>query len=135
MKTSGGRVDAGSVVESKLETWALFAEIAGAPGMVVSVIYLRLQISDDTKLLRSQAHYNALSLAQRPLEMMVYNESLAGVVTQCDANPDACFKSLVRTKPGYVRLWKETAAAFDEPFRSYAVQEFERLPAPATGER
>ena len=47
-------------------------------GSNVSVIYLGRQINDNTKLLRSQAHYNALSLAQKPLEMMVENESLAG---------------------------------------------------------
>ena len=32
-------------------------------------------------------HFNALSLAQRPLEMIVDNESLAGVVTECDEHP------------------------------------------------
>jgi hypothetical protein len=145
----------------KLEGWALVAEIGGAVAVIVSVIYLGRQINNNTKLLRSQAHYNALSLAQKPLEMMVENESLAGAVTECDANPngvaattwarcanyyfmqfnsweypqqlwvgaDAYFKTLVQTKPGYVRFWNEMETAFDEPFRSYATQEFRRRAA------
>lgn len=72
----------------ELENWARIAEMAGAIAVVVSVIYLAMQISANTKLLRSQAHYNAPSLAQRPLEMMVDNESLAGVVGLCDTNPN-----------------------------------------------
>jgi len=103
--------------------------------------------------------------------MMVENESLAGAVTECDANPDgvaattwqrcanyyfmqfnfweyvyyqnrdssipqqlwvgadAYFKTLVQTKPGYVRFWNEMETAFDEPFRSYAAQQFRRRAA------
>src|SRR5438105_3229686 len=156
--------------KAKLEGWALVAEIGGEVAVIVSVIYLGRQINDNTKLLRSQAHYNALSLAQKPLEMMVENESLAGAVTECDANPerrsrrdvgalrqllfhavqllgvhvlseprplnpqqlwvgaDTYFKTLVQTKPGYVRFWNEMETAFDEPFRSYATQEFRRRP-------
>ena len=48
-------------------------EITGVVAVVVSVLYLGLQIRDNTKVLRSQAHYNALSLAQRPMEMMIEN--------------------------------------------------------------
>jgi len=132
--------------KAKLEGWALVAEIGGEVAVIVSVIYLGRQINDNTKLLRSQAHYNALSLAQKPLKMMVENESRAGAVTECDANPngvaaatwarcanyyfmqfnsweymyyqnrdrsipqqlwvgsDTYFKTLVQTKPGYVRF-------------------------------
>ena len=70
-----------------LEVWALAAEVIAAVAVVISVIYLGLQIADNNRLLRSQAHYNALSLAQRPLELMVENESLAGVIAECDARP------------------------------------------------
>lgn len=64
-------------------------EITGVIAVVVSVLYLGLQIRDNTKVLRSQVHYNALSLAQRPMEMMIENESLASVVNRAYANPDA----------------------------------------------
>jgi hypothetical protein len=74
--------------------------------VVVSVLYLGLQIRDNTKVLRSQAHYNALSLAQRPMEM-------------------------IETKPGLTRFWSEFQTSFDEPFRSYVAAEFARKPAAA----
>lgn len=71
----------------KLETLARVAEMAAAVAVVVSVIYLGKQIADNTKLLRSQSHFNAISLGQRPLELLMENESLAGEVIQCNANP------------------------------------------------
>jgi hypothetical protein len=71
----------------RLETCARVAEIAGAIAVVMSVIYLAVQISDNTRLLRSQAHSSALSLMQRPLEIMLENEGLAHIVSQCNARP------------------------------------------------
>ena len=71
----------------RLETCARVVEIAGAIAVVMSVIYLAVQISDNTRLLRSQAHSSALSLMQRPLEIMLENESLAHIVSQCNARP------------------------------------------------
>jgi hypothetical protein len=47
------------------------------------------QIRDNTKVLRTQAHYNALLLAQRPFEMLIENESLAKVVNVGYATPEA----------------------------------------------
>jgi hypothetical protein len=73
---------------TRLERWALFAEIAGAIAVVFSVIYLALQVSDNNRLLRSQAHYNALALGQRPLEIMLENEGLAGVLVRCGTDPE-----------------------------------------------
>ena len=72
----------------KLETLARVAEMAAAVAVVVSVIYLAKQISDNTKLLRTQSHFNALMLGQRPLEFMVATQDLAGVISQCDTSPD-----------------------------------------------
>ena len=62
--TDGKQVATSSPTATKLERWALFAEIAGAIAVVLSVVYLALQVSDNNRLLRSQAHYNALELAQ-----------------------------------------------------------------------
>jgi len=47
------------------------------------------QIHDNTKLLRSQAHYNALLLGQRPLEIFLENEALATAMNVADATPEA----------------------------------------------
>ena len=138
----------------------------------MSVFYLGRQINDNTKLLRSQAHYNALSLAQRPLEMMVDNESLAGAVTECDANSngiaaaiwtrcanyyfmqfnsweymyyqnrdasipqqlwvgaDAYFKTLVRTKPGYVRFGVKWRRPLTNPSDLTPHRSFDNDPPP-----
>lgn len=74
---------------TKLERWALFAEIAGAIAVVLSVAYLALQVSDNNRLLRSQAHYNALELTQRPLEIMLESENLADVMVRCESDPGA----------------------------------------------
>jgi hypothetical protein len=72
-----------------LESLARVAEMAAALAVVVSVTYLGKQISDNTKALRSQSHFNAISLGQRPLEILLENESLAGEVIQCNASPQS----------------------------------------------
>jgi hypothetical protein len=68
------------IQKTTLEYWALIAEIAGAIAIVMSVIYLGVQIRANTKVLRSQAHYNALSLAQRPFEMAIADQGLADLI-------------------------------------------------------
>lgn len=77
-----------TIPKTTLEYWALLAEIAGAIAIVVSVIYLGLQIRANTKVLRSQAHYNALSLAQRPFEMAIADQGLADLIETAYASPD-----------------------------------------------
>jgi len=67
-----------------LERIALASEILGGVAVVVSVIYLAIQLSDNNRLLRSQAHYNALDVLQRPIELLVGNEALAQKVSRCD---------------------------------------------------
>jgi len=72
---------------SRLELFALVAEIAGGLAVVISVVYLAVQISDNNRLLRSQAHYNALEVTQRSFEIMVETEDLARVLVACDQHP------------------------------------------------
>lgn len=67
----------------------MITEITSVIAVVLSVLYLGLQIRDNTKVLRSQAHYNALSLAQRPMEMMIENDGLATIVNIGYTTPDA----------------------------------------------
>jgi hypothetical protein len=71
-----------------LELAALIAEIIGALAVVLSVIYLALQISGNNKLLRNQAYYNFLTLGHSPLQMIVNNKELSETVFACDASPD-----------------------------------------------
>lgn len=49
----------------------------------------QLQIRDNTKVLRSQAHYNAVLLAQRPWELLIQHEGLARIVNVAYETPDA----------------------------------------------
>ena len=71
----------------KLKRAALIAEIVGGTAVVISVIYLAFQISDNNRLLRSQSHYNALEVLQRPLELMLASDSLASVLHECNYQP------------------------------------------------
>lgn len=77
-----------TIPKTKLEYCALIAEIAGAIAVVMSVIYLGVQVRANTKVLRSQAQFNALSLAQRPFEMVIDNEGLSKVLNVCFATPE-----------------------------------------------
>jgi len=68
----------------RLHHAALIAEILGGLAVVVSVIYLALQIADNNRLLRSQSHYNALEVMQRPFEVMLESDTLADLLHECD---------------------------------------------------
>ena len=72
---------------SSLERAALIAEIIGGTAVVISVIYLAVQISDNNRLLRSQSHYNTLDITQRPFEAMMESDSLAKALHQCNNEP------------------------------------------------
>ena len=72
--------------------WAALTGIVLAGTGVAIYRQLRvqqLQIHDNTKLLRSQAHYNAMLLAQRPWELLIENEVLASVMNVAYATPEA----------------------------------------------
>ena len=49
----------------------------------------QLEIREQTKLLRSQAHYNALSLSQRAREVLIENEDFVSVMNVGWATPEA----------------------------------------------
>ena len=89
---------------TSLERWALFAQIVGALAVVLSVVYLALQVSDNNRLLRSQAHYNGLVLTQRPLEIMIDSQDLAGILAECDAHPESVDRTSWYRCSGYYLL-------------------------------
>ena len=49
----------------------------------------RLEMQENTKLLRSQAHHNALMLSQRARELLIQNEGFARIVDVGIGSPDA----------------------------------------------
>ncbi|MGB5631040.1 MAG: hypothetical protein WBM45_07780 [Woeseiaceae bacterium] len=67
--------------KERIEVFALVAEIVGAVAVVISVAYLAVQVSEGNKELRSQSHYNALSLGQRPFEIELENAELARIIS------------------------------------------------------
>ena len=70
-----------------LERAALVAEICGGIAVLLSVVYLALQIADNNRILQSQSHYNELALMQRPVELMLESESLSNAMYHCDRTP------------------------------------------------
>ncbi len=77
-----------------LKRAALIAEIVGGTAVVISLVYLAVQVSDNNRLLRSQSHYSALELIQRPTEIMLQSDSLAEALYQCDHSPYEVSESL-----------------------------------------
>ena len=72
--------------------WAALTGLVLAGTAVAIYRQLRVQhleIQDTTKLQRSQAHYNALMLGQRPWEMLIQNDGLASVLNVAYATPEA----------------------------------------------
>ncbi len=70
-----------------LEKAALIAEVLGGIAVVVSVIYLAVQIADNTRMLRSQTHHSALDALQKPFEMMLESDSLSEQLVSCRSDP------------------------------------------------
>jgi len=73
--------------------WFWTALQATALAITFIAIYRQLrtqqsQMHDNIKLLRSQAHHNALKLFSRPWELVIENEGLAGLVAAGLATPE-----------------------------------------------
>lgn len=68
---------------------ALISQIISAFAVVISLIYLTIQIKDNTRALESQGHYNALSIAEAPIVMTADNSDLARIVYKGFINPDS----------------------------------------------
>jgi hypothetical protein len=85
-------------------------------GVVLAVTFLaiyrqlraqQMQAADNTRLLRSQAHYNALMLDQRPWEMVIENRDLASIMTIGSATPEAL------SEADWVRCWSHMFLQFN----------------------
>jgi hypothetical protein len=67
--------------------WALIAEIVGGAAVVISVIYLAIQINDNTRMLRSQSHYNIIDVLHEPAAIVLESPDLASLLNRCDSQP------------------------------------------------
>ncbi len=73
--------------KERLEYYAMIAEIIGAVAVVVSVIYLAIQIQENTNELQNQGYYNALMMGQRPIEIEVSDPEMSSLVLRGHADP------------------------------------------------
>lgn len=76
------------VSRDTMEYWAFVAQVASAVAVVVSLVYVAVQVRENTKLLRSQAHYNALAIGQEVLATIVSDQAMADLMSACYAQPD-----------------------------------------------
>lgn len=60
------------------------ADILAAVGVLISLLYLGIQVADNNKFLRSQAHYNALELNINPMVAVISDDELAELLVSCD---------------------------------------------------
>jgi hypothetical protein len=76
------------IAKEQIEYWALLAEVIGAIGVIVSVIYLAIQVGESTEEMQAQTHYNALRLAQLSVEMQIVDPGLGELVTRGSRSTD-----------------------------------------------
>jgi len=76
------------IAKDRIEYWALLAEVAGAIGVIISVIYLAVQVGDSTTEMQAQTHYNTLRLAQLSVEMQIADPGLGELVTRGSRSAD-----------------------------------------------
>jgi len=73
--------------DSRLQQTALIAEITAALGVILSVIYLAVQVGGSTNALRAQTHHNLLSQANEPILLSINNPELAEIIRLGEADP------------------------------------------------
>jgi hypothetical protein len=67
---------------------SLVLVVGSLVGLYRQLLSQHTQMLEDTKLLRSQAHHNALTLSQRARELLIENQEFAGIVNVGYATPD-----------------------------------------------
>ena len=78
-----------------LQGLAHIGEFIGGIAIIISLAYLAIQVSDSNRLLRSQAHYNAMMLSQAPGTMMVQSPELTDLVEQCQMGKEPLSSSVL----------------------------------------
>ena len=71
-----------------------YGESVGAIAVVATLVYLAIQVKHNreatlgnNRLLRSQSHYNALEVCQRPFEFLLQSETLSDLLVECNQGP------------------------------------------------
>ena len=77
-----------SGVAMTLEHAYFLSQIVSTAGVLASLIYLSLQIHNNTRELRTQSYYNSIAMVQRINEMLIEDDNLARVVSEGNAKPE-----------------------------------------------
>ena len=72
-----------------LARFATVAEIAASLGVIISVIYLGIQIQGSNKQLRAQSYNDTLEMLHKPLELIVQDQGLADIVVRAETDPES----------------------------------------------
>ena len=78
-----------TINKEKLEYVATVAEIVAAVGVMISVIYLAIQIDGSNKELRAQSFNDALANVHKPLELLVQDQELSEIVRKGNLDLDS----------------------------------------------
>ena len=72
-----------------LARFVAVTEIGASIGVMVSVIYLAIQIHGGNQQLRAQSYQSTLEMLHKPLELVVQDQSLADMVVRAEADPES----------------------------------------------
>jgi len=72
-----------------LARFATVAEIGASIGVIVSVIYLGIQIQGSNEQLRAQSYNNTLEILHKPLELIVQDQGLADIVVRAEKDAES----------------------------------------------
>ena len=71
-----------------LEQASLISQIISAVAILVSLVFLTVQVRGNTRALRSQSYFNGLTHGQRPFEMMIADKDLTRIVNTGYNSPE-----------------------------------------------
>ena len=70
-----------------LEYFATLEEIGAAIGVMISVIYLGIQIQGSNEQLRAQSYSDTLDMLHKPVELLVQDQRLSDIARQAKLDP------------------------------------------------
>ena len=73
----------------KLSEWAHVAEITSAIAVVVSLIYIGLEVNQNTAAVKANTHQSLVDYGWGQTEILLTNETLADLVKKGESNPEA----------------------------------------------
>jgi hypothetical protein len=77
----------GSGASMKLSEWANVAEIASALAVVVSLVYVGVEVGQNTAAVKASTHQAMIDYGREQSEILVTNASLADFVEQGERDP------------------------------------------------